>query len=976
MIRWFGPVALLLLFAIPASAQIQTLPGGAAQQCSTGTSCTTGDVNVSVGNTVVVTEFRGTDVTCPQAGDTVTDSAGNTYTSSLNCKANGFVGVGQQFITVATHASSTDDITVTYSGSKAGPLVYVTVYSGVNSVSPLDITAGAVASATSSAFTTTQAAEVIVSAAANYDNQFGTAITAGNIGGTLGTVRQTDGQNIGAVEDLVVSTIQTSQTAALTYGVGTTHALNLTLSLKGAILSSITVSPSNGTIATGGTLQFTATGIFAGGGTGNLTSTATWNSTMTGIATVTAGLVTGVSHGTSTITATSGAITSNNATATVTTQDAYGGDGLNNCTGTTNTGFFHLYKDTAVHHWMFCDPIGKRYWMVGMQEVDGGNTAYDNLIASKYSGTGQYVQNVSRLQAFGYNAIGYSAQFPYWPVDTFGGGNANSNKMPFVYYMSPAHDGGQMDVFADAPQKYSDLGGYRGFTFPDVFNANWTTAVQSYATTACCSNDKSPFTGGAAAADASPWLLGTYEDDTDFVESWNGGDTHLGYVVGMMPPYMWFQNVVHNRGQQIYSSPTVQLKANLQTYLTGKYTNVAGLNSAWGSTYTTLGSSATTVTAESIGTGNGSTTTFSHTFAHGVVDAASIIVLVGGVQYSGDSPWFNVDACTTATNTGCVQGNSSSGSVSYASSGPACGGQTAPCITITFAAPPAMSAAVTVTYQYGGWPKAVAGGTGLLDEDGTSAWYPNTITPPDPPTGTTVGTDLNTFLGMISAQYHSVINTWVKTQLPHHMLFSADPMSPFTRAVILANAAPYLDAIMFNSIQTGNNASANAIASYNANGVPIIAYEINAAQPDSPYSATPCPINTLWCFTTQNAKGAAYQADLTSYWNGFKGGDGYGFVAGIDMWQFTDNNSEQGSYGLVTLLDNIYGYPPQCSSSFKEDVTASITDCYNFTTTGQGATYGVFSTGVALGNGVWLNNSTPTSLFGGVSLLGGAAQIH
>jgi trimeric autotransporter adhesin len=74
------------------------------------------------------------------------------------------------------------------------------------------------------------------------------------------------------------------------------------------ILQSITISPSSPTVAVGGTAQLTATGVNDDGSTSTLTNV-TWSSSSASVATVsTTGLVTGVSNGTTTITATSGAI--------------------------------------------------------------------------------------------------------------------------------------------------------------------------------------------------------------------------------------------------------------------------------------------------------------------------------------------------------------------------------------------------------------------------------------------------------------------------------------------------------------------------------------------------------------------------------------------------------------------------------------------------------------------------------------------
>jgi Bacterial Ig-like domain (group 2) len=79
------------------------------------------------------------------------------------------------------------------------------------------------------------------------------------------------------------------------------------------------MTPTSPSIAVGATQQFTATGTYQNSSTADITRSVTWNSATPAVATIdAAGLATGVSAGTSNITATSGAITSNTAVLTVT----------------------------------------------------------------------------------------------------------------------------------------------------------------------------------------------------------------------------------------------------------------------------------------------------------------------------------------------------------------------------------------------------------------------------------------------------------------------------------------------------------------------------------------------------------------------------------------------------------------------------------------------------------------------------------
>ena len=93
---------------------------------------------------------------------------------------------------------------------------------------------------------------------------------------------------------------------------------NTTLTVRApATLTSIAVTPTNSSILTGASRQFTATGTYSDGSTQNLSNQVTWASSNTRVATInTSGLATGISTGTTTISAALGGV-SNNTTLTV-----------------------------------------------------------------------------------------------------------------------------------------------------------------------------------------------------------------------------------------------------------------------------------------------------------------------------------------------------------------------------------------------------------------------------------------------------------------------------------------------------------------------------------------------------------------------------------------------------------------------------------------------------------------------------------
>jgi len=82
-----------------------------------------------------------------------------------------------------------------------------------------------------------------------------------------------------------------------------------TLTVTPAVLTAISVSPSAASIAAGTSQQFTATGTYSDGSTQDLTQTSNWNSSASGVASVSpAGLAAGLAQGSSTITAAIGAV--------------------------------------------------------------------------------------------------------------------------------------------------------------------------------------------------------------------------------------------------------------------------------------------------------------------------------------------------------------------------------------------------------------------------------------------------------------------------------------------------------------------------------------------------------------------------------------------------------------------------------------------------------------------------------------------
>lgn len=150
---------------------------------------------------------------------------------------------------------------------------------------------------------------------------------------------------------------------------------------------------------------------------------------------------------------------------------------------------------------------------------------------------------------------------------------------------------------------------------------------------------------------------------------------------------------------------------SLADWLIFKYTNIAGVNTAWGMSYTTIDSSGTQITLETIGTGNGSQTVFPFATANANIDPFSIQVLLGGVQKGFDCPQFAA-SCTSTSGKGALVGGVgttiTAGTITYATGASG---------SVTFSVAPGAGVLVQLNYTVGGWGASTPG-TGLLDEDG------------------------------------------------------------------------------------------------------------------------------------------------------------------------------------------------------------------------------------------------------------------
>ncbi len=520
--------------------------------------------------------------------------------------------------------------------------------------------------------------------------------------------------------------------------------------------------------------------------------------------------------------------------------DQYGGL-INAVSPDGATGFFRIER-TASGRWNLVTPVGHYMWLLSVyalnDRMDGGSN-YTNVTLSKYPSSSVWAsQAVSRLKSWGFNAIG-----PYYalgghnvlPVSTYNS-PPNPHKMPFLrqidfsywclksatYLTKNVYNGTNPAIFSVARD------------FPDVFDRQWTSCANHFG----ANGGDGLFTPKLTPTEQ--WMIGTWIGDSDYLfgfgkgpNSPEGSHPHLGWVTAIINPNQTTGPGGDLGNKFTYTDTVVHTKQQWQTYISGKYSSVSALNSAWGSNYTTFGSA-------------------------------------------------------------------------------------------------------------GGWPKSTTGGTGLMDEDGSSPWLGNGSAGNITGGNTNAATDMDNFLSQIADQYFSVARTACKTPYPNHLVFGPGVLNAQTWTQVLQKAGQYLDVV---EVFTNPLYVSNLNNAYNVGGKPLLAYTILEAPSDSEATATnlgapsaACEItnnNTSYNYTTQPLRGTCYQQLLDRY-RTTQGSDLTYPVIGLNWWAWVDKvvGGENNNFGLVSQYDNAY--------DGLEDQVALGADSWGYTTGSEPHNHGDF----------------------------------
>lgn len=627
--------------------------------------------------------------------------------------------------------------------------------------------------------------------------------------------------------------------------------------------------------------------------------------------------------------------------------DQYGGDLAHACQG---NGYFSLYRDEQAKGWFFCTPENHRFWMQAVQVFTRYSGEVDRKYA-KFGAYGFYAGTAARLKHLGFNTIGELAAPEAFPLATQGRkDNGNPEKMPFLYNINPTRYAFQGNSgWGWCPEPTMDLvegtsPSYKGWrsNFPDVFSANWACTIH-----ASFANNQD-ITGGIAALNKSKWVIGVQVDDADYMQGFKAGpeagesSPHTGWLAGVSAPYRRYSRA---HGGVFANDPWNHTKQEWKKFLQAKYGTLEHLNAAWKSDYTTWESSANEVVREPLLKGDGKQWVYRVKLQHAPVDMNSLGLYVDQRAVGGDCPWVTNNAgCDRdmPAGWGLVAGtnwaNLAKSRIRYAT------GE----MEIEFSAVPPAGVSIYATYRYGGWPRQSSGGRGLMDEDGSSTWWPKddalkTVSGP-------VAQDLDEFLSVITARYFDVLDHERKQYLGNHLLIGPDALSVFTRKRILVEAAKHVNLFLVSSAEPGKPRLSAARRVYDWTGIPIYPYMVGIANPDSPFTAAGtrgCDKNGwgMNCKKTQEERGRWYQEQIAQWQQNFRGSDGYGFVAGISWWQWTDNQGEKTNFGMVSLQDNLYdGQQSRGEASVDE---------LGIPRGGEPGTYGAFTPWVQHANQCW-----------------------
>ena len=642
------------------------------------------------------------------------------------------------------------------------------------------------------------------------------------------------------------------------------------------------------------------------------------------------------------------------------TLDRFGGRKDIPCTA--NAKKWHTEK--IGDRWWICTPESHGLFLQDVEYINLTDGTAQNVVAKKYGNIANWSEaTLQRMKDWGFNAIGDYAYNAVWPLSNdqglpadSKGGHSHSVKLPFFASTRPAFYSMKNPVMhlwsgkdarlLDDPVK-NILNGrspyYNAYVpsggIGDYYDEKMRTWLLEHIS-------KEWTSGYIKNSPNNEYMLAVLGDDGDEMfgmacgpdfpttpPGHNNSDLAL-LIISESPVQTANANFGH-----VYKDTQVHSKVGLRDLLTAKYGTIAALNSAWGSNYTTFGSSGTPVHGEFIGTGNGSSLSFSHKLNQLIPSKFSLQVLADGVPVAGD------------TGSGTIFGDDVSGTIDYGTG----------LLELKFSTnhAPAQGRALTVDYVKNGW----AIGSGLMDEDmrpAHQAWLGNTWNGINPISGRnlkkmqgTARDDLDRYVRQTAGWYFKMLRDGIHTQFPGAMIaVEIGTWGGLPPAPVLQAAGEFVDLFEDDETRAQFDPARLDFIAKNYGDKPYLAGIYLASNADSEFrdkGNQPEGEN----FRTQEDRGKAYYAAVSGFL-GAKNSAGTNPRAGFILWSWMDMWGEKTNWGLVSHFDNAYD---------GHEAVAGTVPCspplQKYSCGGESANYGDYLTKVKEANRLWLSIPVP-----------------
>ena len=276
--------------------------------------------------------------------------------------------------------------------------------------------------------------------------------------------------------------------------------------------------------------------------------------------------------------------------------DIYGGL-LSGHLATEATGLVHVKKING--HWVYYTALGNPMWEISFDnarlttqlgvDIDGHGTDY--FAAQKYAiGKGPkdgftdakmrwayYTRAMAR--SWGFTGTGSFSYYPLipnvgvnnWPVPTMG--IMPSNLMTYVI----THNNSPSAMQAGAKNLYASVWAKTGPSpyFADPYDPAFAASAYTVA-------------HSLVGHDKDPYVRYVMTGEEDEIRGMLATHPHIGFVVAASAPSISSDPNAYGGKIKYYSDTRNHAKYALRDYLESTYANIAGLNTAWGTHYTTF----------------------------------------------------------------------------------------------------------------------------------------------------------------------------------------------------------------------------------------------------------------------------------------------------------------------------------------------------------------------------------------------------